>query len=505
MQQVRYTTEYSAKHTDDHPSGRLIQQPALTVVALAGFLLAIFGTYWDDAWHTVKGRDSFLVPPHIALYAGITLTAGALTLWLWRVARAEGWREAIRLPGPCLVGLGVIITFLAAPIDNAWHEAFGRDAVIWSPPHMLGVAGSLLIAAGLLLELASTAATTRWAPIAAAVASAAVVAVAAVPVLEYETDVPQFDIAFYLPVLAGGVAFALGLVRLALRVPYPATTAAAVYTAVMFLVFAILAGAGMPAPLLPALVLPALALDLTARHGVVVASAVFVGALYAVYVPYLNWVRSDVFLDWSDILVGVPLALLTVAAALAVTSHRARTSARRAGAVVSLVVASQLLAPPPPPAGAHDPGQGMELAQVPVSVEGDGSRARIEVALPERDICSELTPVGVVARRAGEEISGDLREFGPCRYAGEVVLPERGRWFVYAQFSHDGERVETWLPITAGEVDSEAADDRSLYSPPSVTSPPSKTLAGIVAYGLLAAVVVGIPALYRRQLPRRDA
>lgn len=470
----------------------------LVWVALAGFLLAIFGTYWDDAWHTVKGRDAFLVPPHIALYAGIALTATALSVWLLGSARREGLRAALSRPAPCVVAAGVALTFVAAPIDNGWHEAFGRDAVIWSPPHMLGVAGALLIAAGLFLELGRG---DLRRPVVGSIAAAALVASAAVPVLEYETDVPQFDVAFYLPVLAGASAFALRLVRLLAVNRYAATIAAAAYTIVIALVAAVLAATAMPAPLIPLLVIPALVLDLTARRGILQAGVAFTVAVYAVYVPYLNWIRADVYLEGADLLVGLPVALVAVAAALALTSTQGMRP-RAAGAALALTLGVSVVgwAAPSRPALAHDPGQGTELAQVPLEVETDGSRAWIDADLRESGLCGEVNPAGTVARRAGEEVLGPLEEGAQCRFEGTVALPDRGRWFVYAQFDRGGEALETWLPVTAGGPDANSAGARSLYSPPVVTSPPTKTLAGVAAYAMLALAMLGIPLLYRREL-----
>jgi len=64
--------------------------PPLVAFALIGFILALFGTYWDDAWHTEEGRDSFFIAPHLVLYAGISLTGGALGFWALLVAREGG-------------------------------------------------------------------------------------------------------------------------------------------------------------------------------------------------------------------------------------------------------------------------------------------------------------------------------------------------------------------------------------------------------------------------------
>jgi hypothetical protein len=43
----------------------------------------------------------------------------------------------------------------AAPFDDWWHRRFGRDATLWSPPHLLGVLGASLIILGLALALAT--------------------------------------------------------------------------------------------------------------------------------------------------------------------------------------------------------------------------------------------------------------------------------------------------------------------------------------------------------------
>ena len=476
--------------------------PWLVGIALSGFLLAIFGTYWDDAWHTEKGRDTFLAAPHIALYAGISLAGGALALWALFAARRTGWRDALRHPALLLAASGIAITFVAAPADNAWHEAFGRDAVIWSPPHMLGVAGSLAIAAGLLLELAPGS-RSRAERAAALLAAAAVVAVAAIPVLEYETDVPQFDLAFYLPALAAGAAFAFGLVRLALPGPWPATRAALAYTAVMALVGVILLTAEMPAPLLPLLVAPALVFDLaTARLPRPLAAAVFALGVYAAYVPYLNWIKSDVQLDAGDVAAGLPIAFAGTLLALWLTSRERARRPRLRNSPAAAALGALTLAVAPAGALAHDPGQGTELTTASVLLRSDGDRAELEVDLSGSGHCDDLAPQRVVARRAGEERAASLRRLGPCRVGGQVALPDRGRWFVYAELEHDGRTVETWLPIHADGTETASERERSVYFPAEVSDPPVKSAVGIAIFAVFAGALVGIPILYRRALHR---
>jgi hypothetical protein len=44
-----------------------------SLVVAAGGVAAIFGLYWDDAWHTDVGRDTFFSRPHLLLYAGVSV------------------------------------------------------------------------------------------------------------------------------------------------------------------------------------------------------------------------------------------------------------------------------------------------------------------------------------------------------------------------------------------------------------------------------------------------
>jgi hypothetical protein len=486
------------------PSLALSRWPVLIIPALTGFLIAISGTYWDDAWHTVEGRDSFLSPPHIALYAGITLAGGALAGWALLALRDSGWRRTVGHPPLVLAIAGVGITLGGAPIDNAWHEAFGRDAVLWSPPHMLGVAGTLAIASALLLEL-GTRPPARFAGATTALAGAGVVAVAAVAVLEYETGVPQFDPVFYLPVLATGAVLALSLVRQAQPHPWAASWAAAAYTAVMVLVALILAAAGLPAPLVPLLLIPAIVFDLAApRLSQPMVAVAFTVSLFAAYVPYLNLVLSDVFLEAADVAAGLPLAGLGVFLALWAASGRIHRPPRLAAAAAAILLSSSIAATLAlaPRAEAHDPGQGDEVTQAAVRLSATDGKARLSVDLAGTSHCADMTAERLVARRAAEEVTATLRELGPCEFGGTIGLPSRGRWFVYAELDHDGEPLETWLSI---ESDAEGAAfdaDRSVYAPPATGDSPAKLVAGVIIYSVLLAAIIGIPFIYRRTLGR---
>jgi hypothetical protein len=50
--------------------------------------------------------------------------------------------------GYFLAAAGIALTVIAAPVDDLWHRAFGTDVTIWSPPHLLGLLGVIVSAAG---------------------------------------------------------------------------------------------------------------------------------------------------------------------------------------------------------------------------------------------------------------------------------------------------------------------------------------------------------------------
>lgn len=123
---------------------------------LGAKLIAGWGVAWDIQWHLLIGRDSFWIPPHVMTYAGVTLAValsfGVLGWETWRAApgagRARGdTRRLFGLTGTRgfhLAAWGIAITVLAAPIDDLWHRLFGLDVTLWSPPHLMGILGSVL-------------------------------------------------------------------------------------------------------------------------------------------------------------------------------------------------------------------------------------------------------------------------------------------------------------------------------------------------------------------------
>ncbi len=467
----------------DTPSRSL--HPALAAVALAGAVAALGGGYWDDAWHTERGRDTFFIAPHLAIYGGITLIGAVLALWVALAVRHAGARASLRRPTLVLAAASVAVTLASGPIDNAWHEAFGRDSVIWSPPHMLGIVGTLGLGAALLAEVAHRRAL-------ALVAGGLVLAAATFTVVEYDTDVPQFAVVPYLPVLATSAAIALALVRMVVPGRWSATEAATVHLAFVLVVSGFLLLVGFEAPALPLLVAPAVLLDVgEARHWSPGArAAAFTVALFAVYVPARNWIGQGVEIATMDVLVGLPLAAGAVLVVLSLAGPRRARSPRTVSVpttgLVAIAAAIVVLAAAPR-AMAHDPGQGADAGSVDLSVIAGPERAEVRGRWNSTR-CAEISSAAVVARRGGVAVRGPLAVAG-CRLRGAVALPTRGRWFVYVELRTPRGPVESWLPIRAGAGERASAVARYAYAPAQRSSSAVKRVVGGVLYAVMIALL----------------
>src|ERR1700723_1844822 len=117
------------------------------------------GGAWDVSWHRSIGRDSFWTPAHMAIYACGVL-AGIICSWL--IVKSTFLRDpelsaasvnvfGLRAPlGIFLAGWGCVAVLTSAPFDNWWHNAYGLDVKIVSPPHALLILGLRGISFGVM-------------------------------------------------------------------------------------------------------------------------------------------------------------------------------------------------------------------------------------------------------------------------------------------------------------------------------------------------------------------
>ena len=122
------------------------------------------GLYWDIAWHMSIGRDTFWTPAHLAIHFG-AVVAGISSAFLilsttfgknadQRAASVKMW--GFYGPLGAFVSLwGGLAMLTSAPFDDWWHNAFGLDVQIMSPPHVVLILGIFTLGLGGLFLIVS--------------------------------------------------------------------------------------------------------------------------------------------------------------------------------------------------------------------------------------------------------------------------------------------------------------------------------------------------------------
>lgn len=271
-------------------SSRVSATSWISRLVMLGATSIIIGILWDISWHRTIGRDTFWTPAHLAIYLGGVL-GGATSGWLIvrttffgsaeeRAAAVTVW--GMRGPLGAWVSIwGGLAMLTSAPFDDWWHNAYGLDVKILSPPHTILALGMWAVVLGALLLVlreqnnagSGCAAPGRWLYV---YGSGVLLAMAAVFLIEYSFPNDQRTAAFYRASAATYPLYLIGFSRPA-KVRWAATSIAAIYMVIlasMVWVLPLFPGqprlgpiynhithfVPMPFPLL--LVVPAVAIDL---------------------------------------------------------------------------------------------------------------------------------------------------------------------------------------------------------------------------------------------------
>ncbi len=128
-------------------------------IIVVGAVSIVTGVLWDISWHRTVGRDSFWTSAHLAIYLGGVL-GGCVGGWLaFRGTFLASTEEragmvsvfGLRAPfGAWLCIWGALAMLTSAPFDDWWHNAYGLDVKILSPPHTVLALGMWSIVWGAL-------------------------------------------------------------------------------------------------------------------------------------------------------------------------------------------------------------------------------------------------------------------------------------------------------------------------------------------------------------------
>ena len=242
------TTVGSFSRYDAHVSAQAVSARWHAYTAVVAAACVMVGVYWDISWHMSIGRDSFWTPAHLLIQAG-GLIAGISSGYVAikttffgtkaeRDASVGFWGFRAPLGAwICVWGCGAMLT--SAPFDNWWHNAYGLDVKIISPPHAVLAIGIYSIVVGaLLLTLAQQNRAVgddrkklAWI---LAITGGFFIMNFALFLTEYSERHMMHSPVFY-EIVAFVFPFALTTMARAIKLRWPATAAAAFFTATSLL------------------------------------------------------------------------------------------------------------------------------------------------------------------------------------------------------------------------------------------------------------------------------
>jgi hypothetical protein len=121
---------------------------------------SVIGGVWDISWHESVGRDTFWTPAHMLIYlcgvlSGLTCGYVILSTTFQKDSPLRdhsvsmwGFRGPL---GAFVCSWGAVAMITSGPFDNWWHNAYGLDVKILSPPHILLALGMTGIRFGTLV------------------------------------------------------------------------------------------------------------------------------------------------------------------------------------------------------------------------------------------------------------------------------------------------------------------------------------------------------------------
>jgi hypothetical protein len=147
------------------PSSASSSQPFSVPIYIYAVVFASFcvimGLLWDIMWHMSIGRDGLFAAPHLVIYVG-GVVAGLfsayqifnLTLTKNHPGRSDAvpfWGVFYGPLGAMFCVWGALAMLTSAPFDDWWHNTYGLDVQILTPPHTILAIGIMTLQFGAII------------------------------------------------------------------------------------------------------------------------------------------------------------------------------------------------------------------------------------------------------------------------------------------------------------------------------------------------------------------
>ena len=139
----------------------LLDIPVYIYAVVFSSFCVVMGLLWDIMWHMSIGRDGLFAPPHVVIYVGAVVSGlfsayQILNLTLTRnhpgrVSAVPFWGVFYGPLGAMFSVWGALAMLTSAPFDDWWHNTYGLDVQILTPPHTILAIGIMTVQFGAIV------------------------------------------------------------------------------------------------------------------------------------------------------------------------------------------------------------------------------------------------------------------------------------------------------------------------------------------------------------------
>jgi hypothetical protein len=151
------------------------------------------GAYWDISFHSESGRESFFQAPHLLIYGGILICMLVIAISLGKKEKGINWKQYLQKDRAVMIALiAMLLQISSGPFDEIWHNTFGLDVSVWSPPHAVLIFGGVAVCISLSMLAVKT--ENRITDVFRALTLAGALLIVEVFLAEFEFPMPSWHI-----------------------------------------------------------------------------------------------------------------------------------------------------------------------------------------------------------------------------------------------------------------------------------------------------------------------